>query len=323
MKLLGFWLGFCLALMAMAQGNNQGLPFSGDLETHDPSLIRAGNTLYVFSTGDPNRGLGNIQIRASQDGKNWKYLGTVFDQIPAWITQAIGFVPNLWAPDISFWNGKYHLYYAASTFGSQNSAIGLATNTTLEPKSPKYKWVDEGLVLRSSPADSFNAIDPNFVRDAQGQPWLVWGSFWDGIRLQRLNASGKLLGNSLYRLASRGGGAIEAPGIVYHGGYYYLFVSFDACCKGVDSTYNIRVGRAKQITGPYLDQNKVPMTQGGGSLLLKSQGRFIGPGGEFVYDDKGTFRLVYHFYDRDDFGFPKLAIRRLEWIGGWPVVGPW
>lgn len=307
---------FCLSLLASAQ------QFTGDYGTHDPTLIRAGNTLYAFSTGDPNRDAGGIQIRASKDGKDWKYLGTVFADLPVWIVKAVGFVPNLWAPDISYWNGKYHLYYAASTFGSQDSAIGLATNTTLDPKSPKYKWVDEGMVLRSGTADSFNAIDPNFVRDAEGQPWLVWGSYWDGIRLRRLDASGKPLKDSkLYAVASRGGGAIEAPGIVYHSGYYYLFVSFDACCKGVDSTYNIRVGRSKAITGPYVDQKGLPMIEGGGTLLLASQGRFVGPGGQFVYNDKGVFRLVFHYYDRDDSGAPKLAIRNLEWVNGWPKVG--
>jgi arabinan endo-1,5-alpha-L-arabinosidase len=319
MRGVGLWaLVVSLGLLAWAQ------EFTGDYSTHDPSLIRAGNTFYVFSTGDPNRGAGGIQIRASQDGKNWKYLGTVFAELPAWIVKEVGFVPNLWAPDISFWNGQYHLYYAASTFGSQDSAIGLATNVTLDPKSPRYKWVDEGMVVRSGTANTFNAIDPNFVRDAQGQPWLVWGSFWDGIRLGRLDPrTGKLLASDprLYRLASRGGGAIEAPGIVYRGGYYYLFVSFDACCKGLESTYNIRVGRSRAITGPYVDQNGVPMTEGGGTLLLASQGRYVGPGGQFVYNDGGTFRLVFHYYDRDDSGLPKLAMRGLEWVGGWPKVG--
>jgi len=184
---VGLWTLALLGLLALAQ------QFTGDYRTHDPSLIRAGNTLYVFSTADATPGAGGIQLRASQDGKNWKYLGTLFADLPAWIVKEVGFVPNLWAPDISYWNGKYHLYYAASTFGSQDSAIGLATNVTLDPKNPNYKWVDQGMVLRSSPSDSFNAIDPNFVRDAKGQPWLVWGSYWDGIRLHRLDAAtGKL-----------------------------------------------------------------------------------------------------------------------------------
>jgi len=296
----------------------------GDYNVHDPSLIHVGSTLYVFSTGDPNRDQGSIQIRTSQDGKSWRYLGPVFTDLPDWIIREVGFVPNLWAPDISYWNGKYHLYYAASTFGSQDSVIGLATNLTLDPSSPQYKWIDQGMVLRSNPTDSFNAIDPSFVRDAQGNPWLVWGSFWDGIRLHRLDPkTGKLLmdGIGLYRLASRGGGAIEAPGIVYRDGYYYLFVSFDSCCRGLESTYNIRVGRSKHITGPYLDQKGIPMTKGGGTLLLASQGRYIGPGGQSIYNDGGIFHLVFHYYDREDSGLPKLALRNLEWIRGWPKIG--
>src|SRR5215210_8451764 len=123
----------------------------GDVRVHDPSMIKQGQTYYVFSTGAPNGSIndGNIQIRASSDLINWRFLGTVFQQTPAWITDTLGVKPrSLWAPDISFFNGKYHLYYAASTFGSNNSLIALATNRTLDPSSPNYKWLDEGVVLR-------------------------------------------------------------------------------------------------------------------------------------------------------------------------------
>lgn len=310
-----------LNLSALAQPLPD-LKYRGDFEAHDPSMIKAGDTYYVFSTGYPERGAGNIQIRASKNLRDWKYGGTVFDAIPKWIEQEIGPVDNLWAPDIALWNGKYYLYYAASHFGSQDSVIGLATNATLDPKSPQYRWVDQGLVLRSSPKDSFNAIDPNFVLDAQKQPWLVWGSYWDGIRLHKLDAkTGKLDTKSTpYPVASRGGDAIEAPTILYHGGYYYLLVSFDACCKGVESTYKIVVGRARQITGPYLDKNGVSLLSGGGSVLLQTQGRFIGPGGQTPYDDQGTVRLIYHYYDGDDLGQAKLAVRTLAWANGWPEV---
>ena len=299
------------------------LKYSGDFEAHDPSLIKAGDTYYVFSTGYLEHGAGNVQIRSSKNLRDWKYVGTVFDTIPAWIEKEIGPVENLWAPDVAFWNGKYYLYYAGSHFGSQDSVIGLATNLTLDPKNSKYRWVDEGMVLRSrAKQDDFNAIDPAFVHDAQGQPWLVWGSYWDGIRLHKLDAkTGKLSSDpQTYPLASRGGDAIEAPTVLLRGGFYYLLVSFDSCCKGVASDYKIMVGRARQITGPYLDKNGVSMLSGGGSLLLQTQGRFIGPGGQTPYTDNGTVRLIYHFYDGDDLGHHKLAVRTLGWVDGWPVV---
>lgn len=312
-------------LLALAQPGS-GLPdirYTGDFEAHDPSLIRAGDTYYAFSTGYPERGGGAPQIRASKNLRDWTYVGTVFEGIPAWVGREIGPVENLWAPDISFRNGRYHLYYSGSHFGSQDSVIGLATNLTLDPKSPKYRWVDQGMVLRSrSGRDDFNAIDPSATTDAQGQPWLVWGSFWDGIRLARLDArSGKLAGDGrVYALASRVGGAIEAPAIVRHGGYYYLFVSFDTCCKGVESDYKIMVGRSSRITGPYLDKNGVSMLSASGTLVLQTQGRFIGPGGQTPYRDGDTVRMVYHFYDGDDFGRAKLAVRTLGWASGWPVL---
>ena len=152
---------------------------------HDPSMAREGGTYYLFSTGDPagTIGNGNIQIRTSTDLRHWTYNGTVFADKPAWITAALGSIPNLWAPDISYFGGLWHLYYAGSSFGSNNSVIGLATTPTLDPHSPRYHWTDDGLVFRSSTADDYNAIDPSLVNGPSGTKWLVFGSFWSGIKL--------------------------------------------------------------------------------------------------------------------------------------------
>jgi arabinan endo-1,5-alpha-L-arabinosidase len=298
----------------------------GDVRVHDPSMIKQDDTSYVFSTGD-ERGLnqGNIQIRKSSDLANWELVGTVFAAIPDWITAELGSTPpNLWAPDITHFNGKYHLYYAGSRFGTNNSVIGLATNTTLDPDSPDYKWVDEGMVIRSRPSYNWNAIDPNLSFDADDTPWLSLGSFWSGIKMQRIDPStGKLstADTTLYSLASRGGGPIEAPAIVYRDGYYYLFVSFDRCCQGANSTYKIMVGRSRSITGPYVDGSGKPMDQGGGSLILDSKDRYRGPGGQAVYLDDGVYRLAHHYYDTLDNGIPKLQIHDLEWTAdGWPTL---
>lgn len=299
---------------------------TGDVHAHDPSMIKAGGAYYVFSTGDEG-GLndGSLQIRGSKDMRDWSFAGTVFETTPKWITKEIGKVPNLWAPDISYANGKYVLYYAASHFGTNESVIGLATNATLDSNSPMYRWVDEGLVVRSRGGiDNWNAIDPSRVLDAAGQPWLAFGSYWDGIKMRRLEArTGKLSrqDTTLYALASRGGGAIEAPSIVYRNGYYYLFVSFEACCRGADSTYKIMVGRSRAITGPYQDQNNLPMSNGGGNLLLEGHGRVRGPGGQTVFSDNGAFRMVYHYYDANVLGEIKFQIATLTWTSnGWPRV---
>jgi len=298
----------------------------GNIGVHDPTMIKADGAYYVFSTGDERYGKGNIQIRRSPDMETWSLVGVVFPEQPAWIAAELGTAPpNLWAPDISYFNGKYHLYYAGSTFGSNSSVIGLATNTTLDPESPEYAWRDEGMVVRSRTAFSWNAIDPDVVFDENGEPWLSLGSFWSGIKLLRLDANtGKLSEDDteLYDLASRGGGPIEAPAIVRRGDFYYLFVSFDTCCRGLDSTYKIMVGRAEQVTGPYLDRAGIPMMEGGGTLLLDSRGRYHGPGGQDVLLDDGVYRLVHHYYDREERGAPKLQLHDLSWTAdGWPEVG--
>src|SRR5438876_2120289 len=213
----------------------------GDINIHDPSMIKQGDSYYLFSTGD-SRGLinqGNIQIRKSTDLIAWQFVGTVFPSTPEWIITALGLKPrSLWAPDVSYFNGKYYLYYAGSRFGTNNSVIGLAANITLDPTSPNYKWVDEGQVIRSTSSDNWNAIDPCLSFDTQKNPWLAFGSFWDGIKMRRIDArSGKLSSADLmlYSLASRGGGAIEAPSIIHRKNYYYLFVSFDFCCRRASS----------------------------------------------------------------------------------------
>lgn len=290
---------------------------------HDPMMVKQGHTYYVFSTG------GGLQIITSTNMLTWRFAGTVFDSIPSWVSNAVGPLTDLWAPDVSYFAGLYHLYYAGSQFGTNTSVIGLATNQTLDAASRQYHWVDRGLVLGSTPADAYNTIDPSVTFDAAHQPWLVFGSFWSGIKLRRLDAgTGKpsRADRRLYDLAYRptGPDAIEAPFIVRRGGYYYLFVSFDFCCRGAQSTYRIMVGRAERITGPYTDERGRPMMDGAARQLLAGSGRYRGPGGQSIFVDGHTYWLVYHYYDADNGGVSKLEIRRLGWTrDGWPyVTGP-
>ncbi len=256
---------------------------------HDPAMAREGGSYYVFSTGDPagTIGNGNIQIRVSHNLRSWRYTGTVFAQQPAWITSALGSIPNLWAPDISYFGGLWHLYYAGSSFGSNNSVIGLATSPTLDPSSPRYHWTDDGLVFRSTTADDYNAIDPSLVTDASGAKWLSFGSFWSGVKLIQLDAAtGKPASSSptVYSLAAKPApDPEEGSGIVYHGGYYYLFVAVDYCCKGISSTYHIQVGRSASITGPYVDASGTAMLNGGGMEVQGTDAGMIGPGSPFVF----------------------------------------
>lgn len=305
----------CLFSLALARAQ------TGDVVgVHDPAVIRDGDAWYLYYT---QPGIG---IRKSTDLKTWNDAGKVFEDTPAWAKQAVPRSRDIWAPDISFFNGRFHLYYAVSSFGAQRSVIGLATNKTLDTNSPDYKWIDEGLVIDSRPVrDDFNAIDAQLALDEHGQPWLAFGSFWNGLKICKIDAAtGKRPpdDDKLFSLASRNGGAIEAPFIYRKGKNFYLFVSFDQCCQGSASTYKTMVGRAEKITGPYFARDGKPMVQGAATLLLSGHGHVRGPGHCAVIKDHDTDYLVHHFYDADHNGRRSFQIRPLIWADdGWPLAG--
>jgi arabinan endo-1,5-alpha-L-arabinosidase len=291
---------------------------SGDLGTHDPVLIFAHDQYYLFHTGD------GVGAKTSTDLRTWRAASRVFPQNPGWIATQVPGATNLWAPDISYFGGSYHLYYSASTFASNRSCIGHATRDALNTGS----WTDHGSVMCSNPgggsSDDFNAIDPNVIIDRQGKPWLAFGSFWGGLKLIELDSKGARANMTLHAIAARplNDGALEAPFIVWRCGYYYLFVSFDACCKGADSTYKTMVGRSESVTGPYADREGAAMMQGGGTLVLQGGTRWRGPGHNAVIFANGAAYNVYHAYDANDGGNPVLRISELAWDAeGWPVSG--
>ena len=257
---------------------------AGDLRIHDPSVVEVGGEYVAVGTGEQGLTRGAVKVKTSPDGVHWTEAGAIGRGVPKWARDALGYQPtNVWAPSISRRGGTFSLYYALSSFGSNASAIGLMTNASLDTSRPSEGWTDEGLVLMSKIGDDFNAIDPFRINLTDGRAFLVFGSFWSGIKLRELDPNtGKLIRDDApsFALASRHGGAIEAPSILEHGKDFYLFVSFDQCCKGIASTYNIRVGRSDKIEGPYRDKDGKDMLEGGGSLVLASNGRFIGPGGQ-------------------------------------------
>lgn len=309
------------------------LNLTGDLRVHDPVIIKEKDTYYVFSTGGGRRG-GVIPIRCSTNMLDWTRCGSVFPRLPEWATNEITRARGSWAPDISYWNRKFHLYYSLSSFGVNESAIGLAVNETLDQDSPDYEWVDQGLVIRSRPGETdYNAIDANLVFEDKRNVWLCWGSFWGGIKMRRIDPdTGKAstADTTLYSLASRQRagehqtppvtGAIEAPTIVKHDKHWYLFASYDFCCRGTNSTYNVRVGRSKKVTGPYVDREDVPMLEGGGTLVIESTTpNWKGPGHQTVFSEGRQDYLLFHAYDGER-GRPRLHISTLVWEDGWPRV---
>ncbi|MDB5118953.1 MAG: transporter substrate-binding protein [Sphingobacteriales bacterium] len=324
---------FFLSLHIRAQDLQQ------NISVHDPVMIKHGDTYYLFSTG-----MG-ISVWSSADMKNWKKENQIFSQAPQWAVDAIpSFKNHIWAPDISYYKGTYYLYYSVSAFGKNTSCIALATNTTLNPVDKSFKWVDHGKIIQSIPGKTnWNAIDPNLITDKKGEPYLAFGSFWNGLQLVKLHKNRLSIAQKpedLITIASRkenlnsanppsvdgnpvdaGGNAIEAPFIFKHGNYYYLFASIDYCCKGVNSTYKMIMGKSSSLKGPYVDKDEKPMAKGGGTILMKGDANWYGVGHNAVCHFDGLDYLVFHGYDASDNGKPKLRIEKLKWDNkGWPSV---
>jgi arabinan endo-1,5-alpha-L-arabinosidase len=302
-----------------------------DIRVHDPVMIRQDGTYYLFHTGK------GVSVWSSTDRKEWKQEPPVFSAAPAWATTVVpDFRNHIWAPDIYHHNGTYYLYYSVSAFGRNTSAIGVATNRTLKRSDPNFHWQDHGIVVRSVPGrDLWNAIDPNVVHDGEGKPWLSFGSFWNGIKLVRLadNLIAPAQPEEWYTIAARsrawtvndraagdGTNAIEAPFIFRKDSLYYLFVSWDVCCRGMASTYKVVVGRSNRISGPYVDKDGKDMRLGGGSLVVAGNAGWGGVGHNAVYTFDGIDYMVFHGYDLADNGRSKLWIRPVRWENGWPSV---
>lgn len=321
------FVGMLLAGPAVSQAQSLDVP------VHDPVMIEEGGTYYLFDTGD------GISVWSSPDRQDWTREEQVFEEAPDWTTDVVPDFDNaMWAPDIAKHEGTYYLYYSVSSFGENRSAIGVATNETLDPEAANYEWTDHGPVVESVPGrDLWNAIDPNLTFDEEDTPWLTFGSFWKGIKLVQLNEdlTGLAEPETWHSIAARhrywkleprdaGGrmnGAVEAPFIFKKGEYYYLFVSWGLCCRGEESTYRVMVGRSKDITGPYLDKEDQSMRLGGGSLVVDGNSEWAGVGHSGTYTFDGTDYLVFHGYDVSDDGQSKLWIEEIEWgEHGWPRV---
>ncbi len=277
---------------------------------HDPVIAEENGVYRVFSTG---RG---IPIFESIDMKYWRLAGHVDSE-----------GRDLWAPDIIFRDGQWHLFYSKSSFGKNDSYIGHMTNKTLDRNDARYHWTDHGAIIESTHKDNYNCIDPNVVIDEENQAWLVFGSFWDGIKMVRLTDDLMSVSQprEWYSLARRPKNvkespAIEAPFIVRHDDYYYLFVSLGFCCRGTNSTYRVVVGRSENVTGPYIDREGVDLAVGGETLVIEGdKKRYSAIGHNAVATFEGKDYFVAHAYDITD-GSPHLIILPIEWVEGWPEV---
>ena len=344
--LTAFFGSLFFILAASAQDFRHGPAFDPlQPAAHDPVAVRCGDTWYLFSTGF------GISVLTSQDLKSWNPAGRVFDTPPQWALDTVpGYHGHTWAPDILFHEGTYYLYYSCSSFGKNTSAIGVATNCTLDPSSPDYRWEDKGCVVRSiAGRDNWNGIDPNVFIDEDGTGWMSFGSFWGGIKLVRLDTSLTRVAEpqEWFPLCRRpegtaedtsetddaiqadprgkdfdpGNGAVEAPFIVRHGDWYYLFVSYDLCCRGPKSTYKVVVGRSEKVTGPYVDAAGTPLMQGGGTVVASGNDRYPGIGHCAVVSTGDGEKMLLHAYDRETGYNAVLLVRSLTWDrDGWPSI---
>lgn len=295
---------------------------SRGVTARDPStIVREGDRFWVFYTG---RGVPSLH---SKDLVTWENGPAVFEKPPAWIAEE---VPEnrgtYWAPDVMRVGDRYLLYYSVSSFGKMDSAIGLATNPTLDPEDPAYRWTDHGMVVRSRDGGDFNAIDPAVFLDDDGKLWLAFGSQWSGLKLVELDpATGKRLEPDAPLVAIAAGKSIEAPYLYKRDGKYYLFLNRGNCCAGDQSTYHITVGRSERIEGPYLARDGTPMLDGGGTLVLEIKaGPLTGPGHAGIVEKDGESWFSCHFEadDRMD-GRATLGVMPIRWSeNGWPDVAP-
>lgn len=295
---------------------------TGEVGAHDPTIVRDKGLYYRFATG------AGIPMAVSADLKAWKPAGQVFAENPAWTGELVPGSTWFWAPEVVFRQGRWRVYYSVSTFGSPVSAIGLVSSPTLDATSPDYGWRDDGVVITSKEGDEYNAIDAAVASDHLGQDWILWGSFWGGLKLRKLDTvTGKppVGDQKIFGLAHRRvePDSVEGGFILPRGGWYFLFCSFDFCCKGLNSTYRIAVGRSKAITGPYLDREGRDLNQGGGSVIRDGQGDelYAAMGHNSIYTEGTDAWMVFHGYSRHRDGAPVLALEKLFWDDeGWPLA---
>ncbi|MGQ9635495.1 MAG: arabinan endo-1,5-alpha-L-arabinosidase, partial [Bryobacteraceae bacterium] len=274
----------------------------GQIRIHDPSTIMFCNgKYYTYGTG------GTALV--SDDGWTWR-AGT---RPPR----------SGMAPDVIKVGDRYYMYIARNVGAQPRAEINMIWSKSLDPESPDYKWEEGGIVASSDGVEDCNAIDPGLFLDPNdGRLWMTYGSYFGYIRLVELDPkTGKRLNPKVPPVNI--GINLEATTIIYRDGWYYLLGTRGSCCRGADSGYNIRVGRSKKITGPYLDHTGLDMLQGGGKLLIGSGGRVIGPGHFGLIDlGDGVQKFSMHWEaDLDRGGASVLDIRPLLWKDGWPLAG--
>jgi arabinan endo-1,5-alpha-L-arabinosidase len=292
---------YALLAVALVVGSI-ALALDGQPGIHDPSTIAMCNgKFYTYGTG------GSALV--SDDGWTWRR-GTTLPRRGL-------------APDVIHIGDRYYVYVAANIGAQPKAAINMIWTRSLDPESPDYKWEEGGVVASSDGIEDCNAIDPGvFLDPGDGRLWLTYGSYFGYIRQVELDPKTGMRKDPNDKprdLAIN----CEASDMMYRDGWYYLLATHGSCCRGADSGYNIRCGRSRKVTGPFLDADGVDMIQGGGKLLIGAGGRTIGAGHFGLLDlGDGVQKFSLHWEaDLDRGGASVLDIRPLLWKDGWPVAG--
>jgi arabinan endo-1,5-alpha-L-arabinosidase len=302
-------------LLFLSSFTCSALDLTGVQNAHDPgTLTKDGDTYFNFTTGT------GIWYSTSTDLVNWTGgPAPVFTTYPSWIANKVpNFSGSFWAPDVVYMNGYYYLYYSVSTFGTSNSAIGVARSKSL--KSPS--WTDLGIVIQSNGGSTeLNAIDPAVFRDHDGKVYMAYGSFFGGIGVAEINQSTGKLATNVTQLLGGNGLDMEGAYITRNGQYYYLFVNRGKCCQGSNSTYYVEVYRSTSVNGPYTGGN----TYGGTNTVMpnvdSTAPNHKGPGHVGVLKQDGCNYVSTHYYDTNDSGNAKLQILKMTYdANGWPVM---
>lgn len=276
----------------------------GEPYIHDPATImECAGRYYTFGTG----GGGLI----SDDGWTWRSGG---------VRPGGGA-----APDVIKIGDRYLVAYGATgggLGGGHSGRILTMWNRTLDPQSPDFKYSEAIVVASSDGLEDCDAIDPSFLLDPNdGRLWLTYGTYFGFIRIVELDpkTGARVEGNQPVNIAID----CEATAMMYRDGWYYLLGTHGTCCDSVNSTYNIRVGRSRKVTGPFLDNMGMDMLRGGGKLVVAANGRYVGPGHFGLMDlGDGVQKFSCHYEaDLDRSGRSILDIRALLWKDGWPVAG--
>ena len=271
---------------------------------HDPSTIaECEGKYYTFGTG----GGGLI----SPDGWTWKG-GAVRPGGGA-------------APDVMKIGNRYLVIYGATgggLGGGHNGRILTMWNNTLDPNSPNFKYTEPIEVAASDGLEDNDAIDPGLLLDPNtGRLWVSYGTYFGNIRIIELdpNTGERIKGNKEQDIAID----CEATDMIYRNGWYYLLGTHGTCCDGVNSTYNIVVGRSRSVTGPYIDNVGRDMLQGGGKMVIAAGDRVVGPGhfGRTIIDDGVEVMSCHYEADFNQSGRSVLGLRPLLWKNDWPVAG--